>query len=280
MLLKDLFKQQKTAPSSFAGIKSTSDATFIQDVVEASATLPVFVDFWAPWCEPCKQLTPLLEKMSKEFSSNIIFTSYNIDESSQIARQLGIQSAPTVIIFKNGQPIDGFVGLIMEKDLRSLCKKFDTLPKGEEELLSQAHACFLKDEYELSLSYGFQVLGINENNLNGLEICAKNLIALNRFDEANSIIVTLKNLSASPTLLEALDIFISLKTRETDTEIKEHLHKNLYLKLTHLLLENFQNNPQKKEASKKLLVEIFTALGHDHPTSIQGRKLLSTLLFS
>src|SRR5215471_17684036 len=100
-------------------IKDTSLATFAADVLDASMEVPVIVDFWAPWCGPCKQLGPLLEKTVTDAKGQVRLVKVNIDENPEIAQQLRIQSIPTVYAFKNGQPVDGFMGAVPEAQLRS-----------------------------------------------------------------------------------------------------------------------------------------------------------------
>ena len=94
-------------------IVDSSETTFMEDVVEESKKQPVIVDFWAPWCEPCKQLTPIIEKIIKEKNGKVILAKMNIDESPEVAQQLKIQSIPAVMAFNDGQPIDGFIGCLL-----------------------------------------------------------------------------------------------------------------------------------------------------------------------
>src|SRR5580698_1747765 len=102
-----------------AHVKDSSLATFAADVLDASRDVPVIVDFWAPWCGPCKQLGPLLEKVVNEARGAVRLVKVNIDENQEIARQLRIQSIPTVYAFKNGQPVDGFMGAVPESQIRA-----------------------------------------------------------------------------------------------------------------------------------------------------------------
>jgi len=104
-------------------IKDSSTATFMADVVEGSATTPVIVDFWAPWCGPCKQLGPVLEKVVTEAGGAVKLVKVDIDENPEIAQQLRVQSIPAVFAFKNGQPVDGFAGAVLESQIREFVKK-------------------------------------------------------------------------------------------------------------------------------------------------------------
>src|SRR5580693_7107908 len=95
-------------------VKDTTTQTFVKDVIEESRRQPVLVDFWAPWCEPCKQLTPVLERVVKAAKGKVKLVKMDIDKHPSIAGQLGIQSIPAVIAFVNGQPVDGFMGAVPE----------------------------------------------------------------------------------------------------------------------------------------------------------------------
>src|SRR2546423_5772343 len=110
---------EAAAPPAGVTVKDGSIETFAADVLDASREVPVIVDFWAPWCGPCKQLGPLLEKVVNEARGAVRLVKINIDENQEIARQLRIQSIPTVYAFKNGQPVDGFMGAIPESQVRT-----------------------------------------------------------------------------------------------------------------------------------------------------------------
>ena len=135
------------APSATPGsdiiIKDGSLETFATDVIEASREVPVIVDFWAPWCGPCKQLGPAIEKVVKDAKGAVRLVKINIDENQEIARQLRIQSIPTVYAFKNGQPVDGFMGAIPESQIRSFVQ---TLTGGQAGQGQAAELLALADE--------------------------------------------------------------------------------------------------------------------------------------
>src|SRR5579862_5727406 len=110
---------QNAASSASPHIKDSALATFAADVLEASREVPVIVDFWAPWCGPCKQLTPALEKAINDAKGAVKLVKVNIDDNPEIAQQLRIQSVPTIYAFRNGQPVDGFTGAIPESQIRA-----------------------------------------------------------------------------------------------------------------------------------------------------------------
>ncbi len=119
------FSPQSAAPAAAAGdvVSDTTTATFARDVLQASLETLVLVDFWAPWCGPCKQLTPVIEKVAREAKGRVKLVKMNIDDHPQVAGQLGIQSIPAVIAFKGGRPVDGFMGAVPETQIRQFIEK-------------------------------------------------------------------------------------------------------------------------------------------------------------
>src|SRR6516164_1535966 len=114
-------------------VKETTTQGFIKDVIEASKKQPVLVDFWAPWCGPCKQLTPILEKAVKSAKGKVKLAKMNIDEHPAIPGQMGIQSIPAVIAFSNGQPVDGFMGALPESQVMAFLERLTKGAVGAEE---------------------------------------------------------------------------------------------------------------------------------------------------
>src|SRR3954471_15992318 len=121
-------------------VKDTTTKDFRADVLDASKSVPVLVDFWAPWCGPCKQLTPILEKAVKAAKGKVRLVKMNIDDHPQIAGQLGIQSIPAVIAFKDGQPLDGFMGAIPESQVTAFIDRVagPAGPSGADEAMKEA----------------------------------------------------------------------------------------------------------------------------------------------
>src|SRR5260370_25156570 len=131
-----------TAAAADGLIKETTTKTFVKDVIEESKHQPVLIDFWAPWCGPCKQLTPILEKVVRAAKGKVKLVKMNIDEHPAIPGQMGIQSIPAVIPFVNGQPADGFMGTLPEGQVTAFIQRLtkDKIASGAQDLLAQAEA--------------------------------------------------------------------------------------------------------------------------------------------
>src|SRR5262245_66602019 len=121
------------APAADGYVKETTTQAFMKDVIEESRRQPVLVDFWAPWCGPCKQLTPILEKAVKQAKGKVKLVKMNIDEHPAIPGQMGIQSIPAVIAFVNGQPADGFMGALPESQVVAFLERLTKDKIGGEE---------------------------------------------------------------------------------------------------------------------------------------------------
>ena len=161
-----------TAPAT--PVKDVTTASFRNDVIAASTKQPVLVDFWAPWCGPCKQLAPALEKAVADSGGKVALVKMNIDDHPQIAGQLGIQSIPAVIAFDKGQPIDGFVGALPETQIRGFIERLvGPLTSGADELLAQAEAATASGDTASAADLYAHILAEDEGNLRAISGLAK-----------------------------------------------------------------------------------------------------------
>ncbi len=282
---------------------------FMTDVIEKSKETPVIVDFWAPWCEPCKQLTPVIEKIVREKNGNVILAKMNIDESPEVAQQLKIQSIPAVMAFNEGQPVDGFIGVQPEKNITEFINKISSLKNSsaiEENIIAGKKYINDGDIETASLVFS-EILKIEPENISAKSMLARCLLRNNQIDEAENIINNL------PTSAESNQDFISVRSEveifknaknnpisnEQEDELRGDIDKNpnnqqLKLDLAKLLLAKGENENAINELLKiiefdpkwndgearKQLIEIFNILGNENILVTEGRKKLSTMLFS
>src|SRR6476646_815368 len=174
-------------------IKNTTTKDFIRDVVEASREVPVLVDFWAPWCGPCRQLTPILEKAVRAAKGAVKLVKLNIDEHPQIPGQMGVQSIPAVIAFVGGQPADGFMGAVPESQVNAF---IDKLTKGMAapgepniaEILQEAEAVLAEGDAPAAAQIYAEILGFDATNIAALAGLAKCYVTTGAVEQARQTI--------------------------------------------------------------------------------------------
>ena len=283
-------------------IKSVSEATFVSDVVEKSKEKIMIVDFWAPWCGPCKALTPILERQAFKRKEQLEVVKVNIDENQAIASQLRIQSIPAVFAFSDGQPVDGFMGAKsepeVEKFFETLIKKFSKKVVDETEEINNL---LLEERFEDAKIVLEQLIRSNPSPEN-FSLLIKSLIGLKNFDGIEQIIKglspdiikdsmvqvaissyeLLKNSHVESSKSEILD---KINKNPSDLDAKMNyskilLQENNFSECIDVLLEMFKEDREWREGlAKKQLLSIFEHLGSDDALSKKGRRSLTSLIF-
>ena len=277
---------------------------FVDKVIEKSKTTPVIVDFWAPWCGPCKQLTPTLESIVNRKNGKIILAKINVDENQGIAAQLNIQSIPTVYGFVDGKPIDAFQGAQPESKIETMVDKLIEATPGNEvpKLIEDANHLFIEQKFEESIKIFEMLVGMDPGNPKIIAGILRNLQQLKRFDDAQEMIDSLDEKTLEDEdITKIKKLLDNIHTEESNT-IDEKLIQavksdpknmdlryklaNSYLSLSETekgfneLLKIYEQSPNWNEgAAKKKLLEFFDLLGFNDLSVIDARKKLSSMMF-
>ncbi|MDP4024535.1 thioredoxin [Methylobacterium sp. NEAU 140] len=295
-----------TAPSAGGDlIKDTTTAGFRQDVVAESMNRPVLVDFWAPWCGPCKQLTPVLEKAVHAANGKVVLVKMNIDEHPSIAGQLGIQSIPAVIVFQKGRPVDGFMGAVPESQVKELIERVagpggpdpieaaiaeaaGLVEQGDLAGASELYAAVLEQDPEnVAALAGLAKLQLDAGEIEN----AKRVLAMVPEDKAGD--PALAGIRAALDLAEQAASLGDLAGLQRAVEADPDAHQarfDLALGLAargdrtqavdHLIEIRKRDKAWNDDGARKQLLQFFEAWGVMDPDTIRGRRKLSTLLFS
>ena len=277
---------------------------FVEEVVEKSKTTPVIVDFWAPWCGPCKQLTPALESIVNKKNGKIILAKINVDENQAIAAQLKIQSIPTVYGFVEGRPIDAFQGAQPESKIEAMIDKLIDATPGNEipRLLEEAESFFQGKEYEKAKNLYENLIALDPGNVKIISGLLRTLLQLKKFEDINEMLDSLDekiledseikkikklvdNLHGDENSSSINEIEKKLKSNPNDKNIRlelsiEHLKSNQIDRGFQELLILYEQDPKwNDEAAKKKLLEYFDMLGFNDPNVVEARKKLSSIMF-
>jgi len=286
-------------------IKDSDLQSFAQDVIAASREVPVIVDFWAPWCGPCKQLTPILEKVVRQAGGKVRLVKVNVDENQAIAQQLRIQSIPAVYAFKNGQPVDGFAGALPESQVKAFVQRLtgDTGPSEIEKALEMAKQALDEGELDDAVNIYGQILRVEPTNgtaLGGLAQCyvkngdleqARQTLEMVGPEARNDPEVTAAQAAVelaqqTGSVGDVADLRRAVEADANDHQARFDLSLALVAggareEAVEQLLEIVRRDRAwNEEAARKQLVTLFDAFGHADPLTVASRRRLSSLLFS
>ena len=287
-------------------IKESSTEGFMRDVIEPSRQQPVIVDFWAPWCGPCKQLGPALEKVVKQANGKVRMVKINIDENQQLAQQMRIQSIPAVYAFVNGQPVDGVMGALPESQLKQFVDRLGGQGSMAEEIeaaVKEARTAMEQEDYQTAAQIFAQILQADREHagaIAGLAICQ---LAAGDLENAQATLAMVPPAKANdPEILSAkaqLELALNPVDVSEVATLKAQIERepdNFQARIDLAVLLNSTGQREEAtgqlihvikkmrswndEAARKQLVKFFEAWGPKDEFTLAGRRKLSSLLFS
>ena len=289
-------------------IKDTTTQTFVKDVIEESKRQPVLIDFWAPWCGPCRQLTPALEKAVRAAKGKVKLVKMNIDEHPAIPGQMGIQSIPAVIAFVNGQPADGFMGAVPESQVNAFIEKLTKgVPAAGEpniaEILKEAEAVLAEGDAATAAQIYAEALAVDATNIAALVGLAKCYLTTGAIEQARQTLAMVPESKRNDAGVKAVQASIDLAEQASSlgpvTELERKVAANPLdhqarfdlatalnamgkrAEATEQLLQIVKRDRKwNDEGARKQLVQFFEAWGGADEATVEGRKRLSTILFS
>jgi putative thioredoxin len=294
-----------TPPPAANLVKDSTDQTFMVDVLEASKQVPVLVDFWAPWCGPCKQLGPAIEKVVREQQGKVKLVKINIDENPTIAGQLRVQSIPAVFAFVDGRPVDGFMGALPESQIKQFISKLTKMGSMADQIseaLGMARQALETGDHEAAADIASQVIQADRTQAEAYAIRMRSEIAMEQLDLAQETLKLVPGdkladphvVSAKAALELALNpvdtsgigkfedaIAKNPKDHEARIELARLLNGsgNRDAATDHLIHIVKSDRTWNEDAARKLLIEFFEAWGPKDEATLSGRRKLSAVLF-
>ncbi len=304
-MLNDFPAGDAPKPGAADLIKDTTTATFRQDVIAESMNRPVLVDFWAPWCGPCKQLTPVLEKAVTAAGGAVVLVKMNIDEHPSIAGQLGIQSIPAVIAFQRGQPVDGFMGAVPESQVKEFIARLagPAGPSPIEAALEEATRLIAEGDLAGASEIYAAILEQEPDNVAALAGLAKIQLDAGELENARQVLAMVPEAKAADPALAGIRAALELaeqaaslgdlaglqarvEANPDDHQARFDLALGLAARgdrtsaVDHLIEIRRRDRDWNEDGARKQLLQFFEAWGVMDPDAIRGRRKLSTLLFS
>jgi putative thioredoxin len=286
-------------------VKDTTTQTFMKDVIEESRRQPVLVDFWAPWCGPCKQLTPVLEKVVRSAKGAVKLVKMNIDDHPAIAGQMGIQSIPAVIAFVNGQPADGFMGALPEGQVTAFLERVTKkeIHDEEKELLKAADAALVAGDPAGAARLYSEVLADDPDNVHALAGLARSYLEAGSIEQAKHTLAQVPEAKRNETGVAAaraalevaeqaahLGPLADLEQKVAANPLDHQARYDLAIALNgnnrrqealdHLIEIVRRDRKWNDDAARKQLVQFFEAWGPTDEHTVSGRRRLSSILFA
>jgi putative thioredoxin len=293
------------AAAADAPIADTTTQGFVKDVIEASRSQPVLVDFWAPWCGPCKQLTPILEKVVRAAKGKVRLVKMNIDEHPAIPGQLGIQSIPAVIAFANGQPVDGFMGALPESQITGFIERLikDRVGGEEKDLLKAADDALAGKDFAGAADLYAQLLAQDSANVAALAGLARCYVGTGNIEQAKKTLAMIPEAKLGDAAVAAAKAALDLAEQANnlgpvselearvaadpadhqsrfDLALALNAAGNREGALDHLIEIVKRDRTWNDDGARKQLVQLFDAWGPTDEATVSGRRRLSSILFA